>query len=95
MPFTLAASRRRAAEHPLTPRTPAQRLGAAIRTRRLALYLSQTRLARKAGIQQNTVSAIERGAYVPRADTLARIAAALDVPPADLMKHLMDEGADV
>ena len=93
MPYTIGASRRRAAEHPLTPQTPAERLGAAIRTRRLALYLSQSILARRAGIQQNTVSAIERGAYVPRADTLARIAAALDLPPADLLAQLTDEGA--
>jgi transcriptional regulator with XRE-family HTH domain len=49
-----------------------------IRARRLALGLSQTEVARRAGIQQRQVSLLERGGDV-RLSTLTKLARALDV----------------
>ena len=49
-----------------------------IRARRLALGLSQTEVARRAGIQQRQVSLFERGGDVTLS-TLTKLAQALDV----------------
>ena len=49
-----------------------------VRARRLALGLSQTEVARRAGIQQRQVSLLERGGDVTLS-TLTKLAQALDV----------------
>jgi transcriptional regulator with XRE-family HTH domain len=57
---------------------------------------TQSELGRRAGIQQTTVSAIERGRINPTADELLRLANALLItPPSVLMNEtvLPDEAA--
>lgn len=63
---------------PQTVRTP-QQLGAAIKRARRAAGLSQSALAEKVGIWQETISKIESGQTNARVDTLCDILAALDL----------------
>jgi DNA-binding XRE family transcriptional regulator len=62
----------------------------AVRERRLALGLSQTELAARAGMTQPALSRLEAGGVVPTLPLLARIAAALD---ADLTVTLSPHAA--
>ena len=61
------------------PDSPASRLGAQIRTLRLASGASGGRLAQNAGISRSLLSRIERGLVSPSVQTLEHIARALDV----------------
>ena len=65
----------RSAPHPFL-----NRLGARIRTLRLAKGLSQEALADAAGIDRSYMSGIERGVRNTSVLTLARVARALGVP---------------
>ena len=47
--------------------------------------LTQAELARRANLTQGALSDIERGRRKPRTDTLKALAAALEVPPGDLL----------
>jgi transcriptional regulator with XRE-family HTH domain len=60
-------------------------IGQAVRERRLALGLSQTELARRAGMTQPALSRLEAGGVVPTIPLLERISTALD---ADLIVEL-------
>jgi transcriptional regulator with XRE-family HTH domain len=60
-------------------------LGATVRTRRERLSLSQTSLARRAGVHPNVVGRLERGIYNPTVLKLLAIAGALRVPLRDLV----------
>jgi ribosome-binding protein aMBF1 (putative translation factor) len=53
-------------------------IGQAVRERRLALGLSQTKLAARAGMTQPALSRLEAGGVVPTIPLLERISAALD-----------------
>jgi ribosome-binding protein aMBF1 (putative translation factor) len=53
-------------------------LGQAVHDRRLELGISQTELARRAGMTQPQVSKLELGGTVPTLPLLARLAKALD-----------------
>lgn len=53
-------------------------IGQAVRERRLALGLSQTEVAARAGMTQPALSRLEGGGTVPTIPVLERIAAALD-----------------
>lgn len=53
-------------------------LGQAVYNRRVALGLSQTELARRAGMTQPQVSKLELGGTVPTVPLLARLARAMD-----------------
>lgn len=53
-------------------------LGQAVYDRRIALGLSQTELAKRAGMTQPQVSKLELGGTVPTLPLLARLARALD-----------------
>jgi transcriptional regulator with XRE-family HTH domain len=55
-------------------------LGGRVRTRREQLSLSQTELARRAGVHLNLVGRLERGIYNPTVLKLLAIAGALRVP---------------
>lgn len=65
-------------------------LGQAVHDRRRALGLSQTELARRAGITQTAVSRIEQADATPTIATLERLAKALD---ADLVVALAPHAA--
>ena len=54
---------------------------ATLRRRRL---LTQRALAKKAGVTQATLVALERGRATPRIQTMAKIAAALGVDPMEI-----------
>lgn len=53
-------------------------IGQAVRKRRLALGLSQTELATRAGMTQPALSRLEAGGVVPTIPLLERISMALD-----------------
>lgn len=49
--------------------------------------MSQEALAAAAGIDRTYVSALERAKYSVSLDTIAKLSAALDVPPAALLER--------
>lgn len=56
-----------------------------LRRRRLELALTQSEVARHAGISKQTVSRLERSLTEPRPGTLAKLARVLDCQPIDLL----------
>lgn len=60
-------------------------IGEKIRLRRAKLKMTQVDLARKAGIKQPTISAIENGVNKPAIDTIILIAHALNCDVSDLV----------
>jgi transcriptional regulator with XRE-family HTH domain len=60
-------------------------LGGRVRTRRVRLSLSQTALARRAGVHPNVVGRLERGIYNPTVLKLLAIAGALRIRLRDLI----------
>jgi ribosome-binding protein aMBF1 (putative translation factor) len=83
----LAAQRRGSAEYRegYAEAHRAYLIGQAIRERRLALRLSQTELASRAGMTQPALSRLEAGGVVPTIPLLERISTALD---ADLIVEI-------
>ena len=65
-------------------------IGQAVRERRLTLGLSQTELARRAGMTQPALSRLEAGGVVPTIPLLERISTSLD---ADLIVELVPHAA--
>jgi len=65
-------------------------IGQAVRERRLALGLSQTELAARAGMTQPALSRLEAGGVVPTIPLLERISMALD---ADLVVEIAPHAA--
>lgn len=65
-------------------------IGRAIRERRLALGLTQTVLAERAGMTQPALSRLEAGGVVPTIPLLERISAALE---ADLIVEIAPHAA--
>jgi transcriptional regulator with XRE-family HTH domain len=64
-----------------------RRIGATIRAARLERGHTQASLAKRAGIDRSYLGAIERGEFNFTLDTLVRIARALDLTAAALMKR--------
>lgn len=62
-------------------------IGGKIRCIRLSKGMSQSALAKEAGIAQSTLSYVENGSKHPHFDTLASICRALDVSVFDLLSH--------
>lgn len=69
-----------------TPRQ--QEFGDRIRKRRLKLGLSQEALALKSGIHRTYIGSLEAGQRNPSLENIARLATALGVDAADLVKGL-------
>lgn len=65
-------------------------IGQAVRERRLALGLSQTELATRAGMTQPALSRLEAGGVVPTIPLLERVSMALD---ADLIVDIAPHAA--
>lgn len=60
--------------------TVARRFGANLAAARQRSGLSQEEVGFRAGLHRTEVSILERGARLPRIDTLVKLAAALEVP---------------
>jgi len=60
-------------------------VGVRIREKRMALGLSATQLAKRAGIAPSTVTHAENHEHLPRLPSLIKIAGALGVDVADLL----------
>lgn len=65
--------------------TVAAQFGRRLRACRIRTYVTQEELAERAGLHRTAISLLERGARMPRVDTLLRLAAALEVEPADIL----------
>jgi transcriptional regulator with XRE-family HTH domain len=65
-----------------------KRFGQRVRTLRLERGLSQEALADAADLHRTHISLIERGGRSVRLETVAAVAAALGVQPAELMPRL-------
>ena len=63
-------------------------LGENVRRERLRQGLTQDALAAEAGMQRSYLSDLERGVRNPSVHALGRLAAALKVEAADLLRHL-------
>jgi transcriptional regulator with XRE-family HTH domain len=61
-------------------------LGKNLRAARKRLGLTQEEVAERSGIQAGEVSRIEAGKRDPRVSTLEKLAAAVEVPPAQLLE---------
>lgn len=61
-------------------------IGDHIRAARLESNLTQEKLGELAGVDRQSINRIEQGHQSPLLDTLIRIADALDVPLADLVR---------
>jgi transcriptional regulator with XRE-family HTH domain len=69
-----------------------QRFGERLRVARVARGLSQEGLASAAGLHRTHISLIEQNKRSIRLETLARLASALQIDPADLIPTLADPG---
>jgi transcriptional regulator with XRE-family HTH domain len=71
---------------------PRQRaFGDRVREYRHGLGVSQDSLALKAGINRTYIASLEAGQRNPSLDLIARLAAALEIDAADLVKGLQSE----
>lgn len=66
--------------------TPLERFGRNLFMARRRAGLAQGELARRASMQQNDLSLLERGRRCPRLDTVVRLARGLEVPVCDLLR---------
>ena len=64
-----------------------RRFGHAVRKRRVEAGLSQESLARAAKVHPTYISLIERGLRDPRLTSIAKLAKALKISPADLVSE--------
>jgi transcriptional regulator with XRE-family HTH domain len=65
-------------------------IGERLKKLRVRRALTQERLAERAGIGKNTVNRIENNLTEPHMSTLGKLAAALDVDPAELVEETDD-----
>lgn len=66
-------------------------VGKRIKQIRQSKGLTQMELARNAGLAQSFVSTLERGHKSPTIRSLEKIAAALDVPPKELLSICLEK----
>ena len=66
----------------------ARRFGANLRRVRRQADLSQEQLGFHSGLHRTEVGLLERGARVPRIDTLLKVASALEVSPDELIEGI-------
>ncbi len=67
------------------PLTPHAAFGRALRSRRLAMGLSQEQLGLESGVQRNFISLIETGQNQPTIGTIFKLAHALEIKPSKLV----------
>jgi transcriptional regulator with XRE-family HTH domain len=69
---------------PAEPQTPASIFAANVARIRERRGLTQEQLGWAAGIHQTAIARIEKGERKPTLDTILKLAAGLEVPPAEL-----------
>lgn len=67
---------------------PAQQFGENLAHCRKQADLSQEELGLRSSLHRTAIGMLERGARMPRIDTLIKLAVALDIDPADLLKGI-------
>jgi transcriptional regulator with XRE-family HTH domain len=72
-----------------------RQFAANLRACRKQAGLSQEALGFRASLHRTEIGLLERGARVPRIDTLIKIASALDVPPGDFMAGIGWEPGEI
>lgn len=75
--------------------TVAEQFGANLRRHRKLADMSQGELAVRASVHLTAVGMIERGLRLPRVDTVAKLAAALEAEPGELFEGIAWEPGDV
>ncbi len=73
----------------------AEQFGANLARIRKRADMSQEETAVRAGVHRTEVSQLERGLRVARVDTVAKLAAALEVDPGDFFEGIAWEPGDV
>jgi transcriptional regulator with XRE-family HTH domain len=73
----------------------AERFGANLARQRKLADMSQDETALRAGVNRTEISSIERGLRLPRVDTVAKIAAAIEVDPGELFEGIVWEPGDL
>jgi transcriptional regulator with XRE-family HTH domain len=73
----------------------AGRFGDNLKRQRKRADQSQEETAIRAGVHRTEVSQLERGLRVARVDTVAKLAAALEVDPGDFFEGIVWESGDV
>ena len=68
--------------------TAGQILGTNVRTARRELGLSQEALAERANLHRTEISHLERASRDARLGTIVKVAGALGVPPAELLREI-------
>ena len=66
----------------------ARRFGENLRRCRRRAGLSQEELGMRSSLHRTEIGLLERGARVPRIDTLIKIASALAIPPSELIEGI-------
>ncbi|MEZ5076639.1 MAG: helix-turn-helix transcriptional regulator [Solirubrobacterales bacterium] len=66
----------------------ARRFGANLNAARRASGLSQERLAFRAGLHRTEIGLLEHGRRIPRIDTVAKLARAMEIGPGELLVGL-------
>lgn len=66
----------------------ADRFGQNLRRCRRVADLSQEQLGVRAGLHRTEIGLLERGARIPRIDTLLKLASALDIDPSVLLEGI-------
>jgi transcriptional regulator with XRE-family HTH domain len=67
---------------------PVEQFAQNVRAARAARSLSQEALGHAAGLHRTEVSLLERGMREPRLGTIVRLAHALKIQPAELLKNI-------
>jgi transcriptional regulator with XRE-family HTH domain len=67
---------------------PEKTFGRNLRQLRLAADLSQEALGHACDLHPTEISRLERAVREPRLSTIVRLARALDVPPAELLRNI-------
>jgi transcriptional regulator with XRE-family HTH domain len=75
--------------------TVAERFGQNLARLREDAEVTQEDLAYRASLHRTEIGLLERGGRIPRIDTLAKLAGALGVPPAQLLEGIVWESGEV
>jgi transcriptional regulator with XRE-family HTH domain len=73
----------------------AAQLGDNLARQRKLADMSQDEVAFRAGVHRTEISQLERGLRVARADTIAKLAAALEIDPGELFEGIVWEPGNV